>query len=243
MNAELDKINKNKSFLSLDPRTKIFLLITVTTITCVGGKSKFINYINLFTVILPFIMLILSKKNIIAFKFLFVYLIALFFEKVIHIFFSGTVVVIVSAVAGIYLHILPGFVMGYYFIYTTKVSEFIAGMERLRITPKIVIPLSVVFRFFPTIREEYTCIKNAMKMRGIVLVKSPIKMLEYRLVPLMVSVTKIGEELTAAALTRGLSMEKRTNVCKIGFKNIDLILFIYAIFLWVGFVYYKIKIF
>ena len=154
MNAELDKINKNKSFLSLDPRTKIFLLITVTTITCVGGKSKFINYINLFTVILPFIMLILSKKNIIAFKFLFVYLIALFFEKVIHIFFSGTVVVIVSAVAGIYLHILPGFVMGYYFIYTTKVSEFIAGMERLRITPKIVLPLSVVFRFFTTIREE-----------------------------------------------------------------------------------------
>lgn len=243
MNEELDKISKNKSFLSLDPRTKIFLLITVTTITCVGGKSEFINYINLFTVVLPFFMLILSRKNIAAFKFLFVYLIVLFFEKIMHMFFSGTAVVIINAVIGVYLHIFPGFVMGYYFICTTKVSEFIAGMERLKITPKIVIPLSVVFRFFPTIREEYTCIKNAMKMRDIVLVKSPIKMLEYRLVPLMISVTKIGEELTAAALTRGLSIEKRTNVCKIGFKNIDLILFIYAIFLWAGFVYYKIKMF
>lgn len=36
-------------------------------------------------------------------------------------------------------------------------------------------------------------------------------MLEYRLVPLMVSVVKIGDELSAAALTRGLGAPvKRT---------------------------------
>ena len=34
--------------------------------------------------------------------------------------------------------------------------------------------------------------------------KNPFLMLEYRLVPLMVSVVKIGDELSAAALTRGL---------------------------------------
>lgn len=45
-----------------------------------------------------------------------------------------------------------------------------------------------------------------------------------RLVPLMVSVVKIGDELSAAALTRGLGAPvKRTNVCQIGFHIQDMI--------------------
>ena len=44
-----------------------------------------------------------------------------------------------------------------------------------------------------------------MKMRNIRFGgKNPFLMVEYRLVPLMVSVVKIGDELSAAALTRGL---------------------------------------
>lgn len=49
-----------------------------------------------------------------------------------------------------------------------------------------------------------------------------MKMLEYRVVPLMVSCVKIGDELSAAALTRGLGAPvKRTNICKIGFSARD----------------------
>ena len=47
-------------------------------------------------------------------------------------------------------------------------------------------------------------------------------MIEYRIVPLMVCSAKIGEELNAAAITRGLGGEvRRTNVCKIGFHVQD----------------------
>ena len=50
-------------------------------------------------------------------------------------------------------------------------------------------------------------------------------MIKYRLVPLMVSVVKIGDELSAAALTRGLGAPvKRTNICKIGFHVQDIII-------------------
>ena len=59
-------------------------------------------------------------------------------------------------------------------------------------------------------------------MRGITTLRSPMKMLEYRVVPLMMSIAKIGEELSAAALTRGLGApQKRTNICKIGFGPLD----------------------
>ena len=57
--------------------------------------------------------------------------------------------------------------MGYYLVSTTTVSEFVAAMERMHIPQKIVIPVSVVFRFFPTVKEEYAAIRDAMKMRGI----------------------------------------------------------------------------
>ena len=52
----------------------------------------------------------------------------------------------------------------------------------------------------------------------------------------MISITKIGEELSAAALTRGLgSPTKRTNICKIGFNMIDAIFIIVALICWIGF--------
>lgn len=55
-------------------------------------------------------------------------------------------------------------------------------------------------------------------------------MVEYRLVPLMVSVVKIGDELSAAALTRGLGAPvKRTNVCQIGFHVQDVVAILFCI--------------
>jgi len=52
----------------------------------------------------------------------------------------------------------------------------------------------------------------------------PAKILEYRMVPLLISCVKIGEELSAAALTRGLGAPgRRTNICRIGFGKFDIV--------------------
>ena len=120
---------------------------------------------------------------------------------------------------------------GRYLIASTSVSEFIGAMERMHLTEKIVIPLSVIFRFFPTVSEEYQAIRDAMKMRGIRFGgKNPFLMVEYRLVPLIVSVVKIGDELSAAALTRGLGAPgRRTNLCRIGFHVQDLMAALFCV--------------
>ena len=88
---------------------------------------------------------------------------------------TGTWNFILGAAVGIYTHMLPGFIMGYYLVSTTTVSEFVAAMERMHVPEKIVIPVSVVFRFFPTVKEEYAAIRDAMKMRGITTLRSPMK--------------------------------------------------------------------
>ena len=93
---------------------------------------------------------------------------------------------------------------------------------------QIVIPLAVMFRFFPTVLEEFRSINTAMRMRDIRFGgKNAGKMIEYRLIPLLVCSVTIGNELSAAALTRGLSVSgTRTNICKIGFHIQDAVLFI-----------------
>ena len=104
------------------------------------------------------------------------------------------------------------------------IGEFIAAMHRMHIPQQITIPISVMFRFFPTVLEEFASINTAMKMRDIRIGgKNAGKIIEYRLVPLMVCSVNIGGELSAAALTRGLGTKvRRTNICKIGFHVQDI---------------------
>ncbi len=120
--------------------------------------------------------------------------------------------------------------MGTYVMTTTTVSEFIAAFERMHVPVQLTIPLSVMFRFFPTVKEEFHAINAAMKMRNIRFGKgNVIKAIEYRVVPMLSCSAKIGEELSASALSRGLCGEhKRTNICTIGFGIADHVLLLFC---------------
>lgn len=124
---------------------------------------------------------------------------------------------------------VPIVIMAYYLVRTMEVSAFIAAMERMHVSRKIIIPFAVLFRFFPTIAEESRAINDAMRMRGIGFRGSPLAVLEYRLVPLMMSIVGIGNELSAAAVTRGLRITgERTNIYKIGFGILDAVFGLWA---------------
>ena len=60
--------------------------------------------------------------------------------------------------------------------------------------------------------------------------KNAGKLVEYRLIPLLVCSVNIGNELSQAALTRGLTGDrKRTNICEIGFHMQDVTLLLLAL--------------
>ena len=50
---------------------------------------------------------------------------------------------------------------------TTKVNEFLSAMNRVHAPKKLVIPLAVMLRYIPTIREDWRYIKDAMRMRDV----------------------------------------------------------------------------
>ena len=77
-----------------------------------------------------------------------------------------------------------------------------------------------------------------MKMRNVLSLKNPLRVVEYTIIPLMMSIVKIGEELSASALTRGLGgTEKRTNICKIGFGAFDIVAIVIGVLSWCVFAF------
>lgn len=210
----------------LDPRTKLLLLfmIAIFILGGVGGSRMWLC--NIILCLMPLVLLMLHKQWITSFCYIVLYAIGLLTQQIMISYSFGMFDFVLFTCNIILTRLLPGIMMGRYVISSTKVSEFIAAMERMHVTNKITIPLSVLFRFFPTIMEEGASINNAMKMRGI----RPgggkaFRMLEYRLIPMITCSVKVGEELSAAALTRGLGAPtKRTNVCRIGLKPLDYVL-------------------
>ena len=158
---------ENKAVIPTDPRTKLFLTVTVSTIMITGGTGGFMNLVRPCLMACPIVFLLLSRKWGAAARFAVTYAILFALELTVLPLLTGTWNFILGAAVGIYTHMLPGFIMGYYLVSTTTVSEFVAAMERMHVPEKIVIPVSVVFRFFPTVKEEYAAIRDAMKMRGI----------------------------------------------------------------------------
>ena len=207
---------------NLDPRTKIIILV-ILSFMVFNDVSLYISGI---LVLIPFICLLFSNHKKSALIYIVVYVLAKYIQ--IHILPTATGLTAIVLITFSYTvsRMMPILMMGYYTITTTKVSEFISSMERNNIPRDIIIPVSVVFRYIPSVFEEIKSITNAMKMRGFGLtvksLKNPLKLIEFYMIPILISAVKTADELSAASLTRGLSNpEPRTHLLEVKLTKLD----------------------
>ena len=110
---------------------------------------------------------------------------------------------------------------------TTKVSEFLSAMNRLHAPKKLVIPLAVMLRYLPTVGEDWRYIKDAMRMRDVFpsvrgFLTAPGMTVECIYVPFMMAASKAADELSIAAVTRGIENPKpRTCLVQIRLEITD----------------------
>lgn len=243
MSRELLVSQKSNTGLPLDPRTKLAALTTIAVFILGGTYEGIMKYYILVLALIPLLLLLASKKIKAAAVYILLFGGSMLAEFWLIPHLSGIINFIILAMSSILLRFVPGIVMGYFVVSTMTVSEFVAAMEKLHLPSQITIPMAVMFRFFPTVMEEWSAIGDAMRMRGIRFGGGKAgAILEYRLVPMMMCSVKIGEELSAAALTRGLGGPvKRTNICKIGFHMQDIALlflclgaFIAQVYVWLA---------
>ncbi len=110
---------------------------------------------------------------------------------------------------------------GKFTIATSDVSSLIVSFEKMRLPRVLVIPLAVMFRYFPAFKDDKKNIKMAMKMRGISF-RNPIRYLEYVSVPMLISASNIADDISKAAETKCIADPcAKTRYAEVRFSYID----------------------
>lgn len=210
--------------MRLDPRTKMVMLFAVSTVLLLGGNGGAMFAVLTAMLLFPFGLLAISGRmhaaGLMLAAYLGSYALAAFAAPTL----EGIANAITVATATVVSRFVPTLALAYFVFATTTVSEFMAAMGRMRIPDWIVIPMSVLFRFFPTLGQEARAINAAMRMRNITPISRGASYAENCLVPLMSCAVSIGEDLSAAALARGLGAPwPRTNTGSVGFALVDVV--------------------
>jgi energy-coupling factor transport system permease protein len=192
----------------LDPRTKLLLLVLAALY--IGLPLHFTTETLLILIyILPLFIAGFYRWSLL---FLSIYIVQTLATIYLLPYINNTFLIFIFSflVHGLRL-LLPSIIAGTYSMKTTTVSEWIAAFKKLRLPNALLIPLAVMARFFPTIKEDYRHIRKALAFRGIGtnfwdLVKHPLQTLEFILIPLLMNATLVAEDLTVSSLTKGLSL-------------------------------------
>lgn len=201
----------------LDPRCKLYMLLI--------GNLLLFFHVNLLTeAVLMFFFLLpfaFSRKWKVGLRLGITYGILLLLDFTLVPVATGAVASWVSLLAVGIRMMFPCIVTGAYAFSTTGVSEFVCALRKMKVSEAIIIPCMVVIRFFPTIKEDYQQIRNAMKFCGNGQTNAllhPMQNLEYVLIPLLMNSNNVSQDLSVAALTKGLGMKgEHTSITEIRF--------------------------
>ena len=229
METVLRNTRPGRKQMFLDPRSKLMLCLTVIIITLAGSGTGIMKYVRVVLSVVPIIFFLLLGKTWLSAYYAALYAFAMTVPNLIAPYLPPVVNLLFTGVIAVSTQMIPAMSMFCFLVITTSVSEFIAAMDRMHVPKVITVPVSSMFRFFPTIAEESSAIRDAMRQRKTGSIKKPMEMLEYRFVPLLMSLVSIGNDLSASALTRGLDAPgRRTNVCMLGFHWPDTLVFVFC---------------
>lgn len=226
--------------MKLDPRSKILMCILVNIPAyTIADKNCLIPFLIFALIILMYNKLYKEVRN-----YLIIYAV-LTGIKIIAPYMPHALISVFATLVISFEMFLPFIAYGMVLVKTSSINEVAIALDNMRAPNFIIIPLLVLFRFFPTIHEERVAISESMKLRGINFgVKSfllhPIRTTEYLYVPMLFILVKTGEELTVASLTRGLGgKEKRTYTKDVSIKSLDI--FVLTIFTFAIYMCFKMK--
>ncbi|WP_283170029.1 energy-coupling factor transporter transmembrane component T [Curtanaerobium respiraculi] len=108
----------------------------------------------------------------------------------------------------------PIFAFALCLISTTKINELLVALHGLHVPRSITLPLSVILSYPVMLASECRNITRAMKMRGFGVnarnvVMHFLRTAEHIMVPIIVRSSTIADEISTAAITRGIEMEGR----------------------------------
>ena len=211
--------------LHLDPRTKLFLILLCVLSAVFAPKL----YFQFALVTLIGLLAVFSGKWQYALRGILAYALICGFTVWCMGVLTGTWRTMFVAFLGLVHKVYACGMLAGLVISTTKVGEFLSAMARLHIPKKLTIPVAVMLRYLPTIREDWHSVKDAMRLRDVSptlwgFLKAPAMTVGCIYVPLLTAASKAADELSIASVTRGIENPKpRTCLVKIQMQAADLL--------------------
>ena len=219
--------------LSFDPRTKIVLLI-LCVISATIVPSLYYENLLVFAITIFGCASGKVRKSLVPAAFYGVFY--LLTTRIMSLE-KGLFYTVFTSWLGLFYTVYPCAFLSSIILSTTKVNEFLTAMNKAHIPKKVLIPLAVMLRYIPTVREDWGYIKDAMRLRDVTpslfgLLKNPAMTVECLYVPLLMTASNTAEELSCAAVTRGIENPKpRTCLLAIRFRGGDLVAIVLAVFI------------
>jgi len=158
-----------------------------------------------------------------------IYIITIILMFYIHNIPNSSFLLIIVSVNFIFQKFIIAMMMMTFLNQTTSMPYVISAMQTLKFPNILAIPLIVMFRYMPTLKEDYISLKDSLKIRGVSISPfhfflHPIKILEFLIVPILFRSLNIAEELSKSVLLRGIENYRyRTNIYPCKFKKKDII--------------------
>ena len=136
---------------------------------------------------------------------------------------------VIGILAFIVQRIIPFMLLGTVIKKQKNISEITMALERMRLPRGIILSIAVMFRYFPSIKDDFFIIIDSMKLKGLYTSKRsallhPIRTMEFIIVPMLFKSLRTAEELSCAALIKGIeNTGKKTSYFDVRLRSIDLI--------------------
>ncbi|KTR93959.1 cobalt transporter [Microbacterium testaceum] len=102
--------------------------------------------------------------------------------------------------------------IGAHLVVTTTPTRLSASLRAWRVPRPISVTLGVMVRFFPVVANEARAVLDAMRLRGLVgargIARHPLRSVERFVVPMIAASLRASEDLSAAAILRGLGSHR-----------------------------------
>lgn len=219
--------------MKIDFRTKFFLTIIIGVATIEGSIVRRYVALGVILALLPYLLALLDKKWSLVIKGLSYTGLAILAQELMRKLPINFWTMALNLYAGIVLRILPGVMMGYFTMTTTSMSDLVYSLKKIGWPDEIIIPVSVMFRFFYSIKEDYKKIKEAMTMHGLTvkkLWKDPMRLVEYKFVPLLMITSQTADHVAISAMMRGMKPgDPRSSISNARLRPLDFALLLFGV--------------
>ncbi len=200
--------------LRLDPRSKLFILLMTIIVAAASHNMNFVLVLVMMIAMLGVLLGRAKRSVIYAFLFVLMYLLNIFYIRD----HAGSFYTMFTAWLSLVYQLYPCCMLSGIIISTTKISEFMSALQRMHVPRSFIITFSVFLRYLPVIREDWSFIKDSMKMRDVSLsakgiVMHPKRTVACLYVPLLIAASKAADELSMACVTRGIENPARRTSC------------------------------